>query len=131
MYYLVILTSILSYDIWFYFTHRLLHHPILYSYHKKHHTKFFPTWRDTFHADKLENSIMGLGSFFPALYYNNYYLEMVIASLICLIRGILHHDKRFIFIVGDHHIIHHRVFHYNYGAIWIDAIMGTKRGIEL
>ncbi len=126
MYYLMIPISVLSYDVWFYLIHRMFHHPILYSYHKKHHINVYPTWLDTFYADKLENSIMGLGAFFPALYFHNYYLEMMIASFICFMRGVLHHDKRFVFLVGDHHLVHHKTFNYNYGSAWIDALMGTR-----
>ena len=75
----------MSYDIWFYSIHRMFHLKNLYLYHKKHHIKTYPTWKDTFYADKLENTIMGLGSLLPAL-----------------------------FLVGDHHIIHHKRFNCNY-----------------
>jgi len=125
MNYFFILLSIMSYDIWFYSIHRMFHHKNLYLYHKKHHIKTYPTWKDTFYADKLENTIMGLGSLLPALFLNNYYLEAMLASTICLVRGVLHHDQRFIFLVGEHHIIHHNRFNCNYGEKWIDLLFGT------
>ena len=125
MFYFFVLMSIISYDIWFYFIHRLFHHKKMYLYHKKHHIKTHPTWKDTFLADKLENTIMGIGSLLPALYFNDYYLETAIASTICFGRGILHHDERFIFMVGDHHLIHHKTFNHNYGEKWIDVLFGT------
>lgn len=125
MNYFFILASIFSYDIWFYLIHRMFHHKKLYIYHKKHHIKTHPTWKDTFYADKLENTIMGLGSLLPALFLNKFYFEMMIASVICFFRGILHHDPLFIFLVGDHHLIHHKKFNCNYGEKWIDTIFGT------
>lgn len=125
MNYFFILLSVMSYDIWFYSLHRMFHHKNLYLYHKKHHIKTYPTWKDTFYADKLENTIMGLGSLLPALLLNNNYLETVIASTICLVRGVLHHDQRFIFLVGNHHLIHHKRLNCNYGEKWIDLLFGT------
>jgi sterol desaturase/sphingolipid hydroxylase (fatty acid hydroxylase superfamily) len=121
-----IFISILSYDIWFYILHRTFHQKSLYLYHKKHHSKTSPTWKDTFIADKLENAVMGLGSLLPALFFNDFYLEMLISSFFCFIRGILHHDERFIQIVGEHHLIHHKKYNYNYGEKWIDLLMDTS-----
>ena len=36
------------------------------------------------------------------------------------------HDKRCVFLVGDHHLIHHKYLKYNYGEYWLDYIFGTQ-----
>ena len=38
----------------------------------------------------------------------------------------MRHDRRFIFIVGNHHLLHHKYQKYNYGEYWIDMLCGTK-----
>ena len=50
--------NILSYDIWFYFCHRLLHTSYIYKYHQKHHTIKEPNWFDTYYASMVENCIL-------------------------------------------------------------------------
>ena len=121
----IVVLAILSYDVWFYFVHRLLHHPLLYPYHKEHHRNVFPTWKDTFTADRLENAVSGLGVVIPLLYSSDYVRETMAAFTLCMTRGVMHHDIRFASITGTHHLIHHQKFKYNYGEPWIDYLMGT------
>jgi len=121
----LVIIAVMSYDIWFYFFHRLLHQPFLYAYHKKHHGNVHPTWADTFTADRLENSVSGIGVFAPYLYTQDCMQEVFIAFVLCMARGVMHHDIRFAGITGTHHLIHHQKFKHNYGEPWIDYLMGT------
>lgn len=41
------------------------------------------------------------------------------------VRGSLRHDVRFIWLVGNHHILHHKYLKYNYGDYWLDSLLST------
>ena len=34
--------------------------------------------------------------------------------------------ERFIFLIGNHHLLHHKYPNYNYGEYWIDSLCRTK-----
>jgi len=120
-----ILSSILTYDIWFYISHILLHHPTLYTYHKEHHSKLVPTCTDTYVGHILEGPFQGIGMFVPCIVFNYSYYDIVIILFFLNIRGMLRHDERFIFLIGNHHLLHHKYPKYNYGEYWIDSLCGT------
>ena len=122
--YLFIL-SIVSYDIWFYFCHRLLHTNYLYKYHKKHHIIKTPKWYDTYYASTIENSILGLGIFIPMIYYQLFNYECICSVLFTNIRGLIRHETRLKHIFGQHHLLHHTYMKYNFGEKWIDYVMNT------
>lgn len=119
-----IIASIISYDIWFYISHIMLHHPTLYKYHKEHHSKKIPTYIDTYVGHILEGPFQGIGMFFPILIwtYNKY--DILLIFVLLNIRGMMRHDERFIFICGN---IFLRMYpHYNFGEYWIDVLCGTQ-----
>lgn len=120
-----ILASILSYDIWFYVSHVLLHSPSLYKYHKQHHVHVHPTWPDTFDADPVENIFQGIGMFFPYAFITYSTTDTLLVAAFIGVRGMLRHDPRGAWIVGDYHLIHHATHSYNYGEPWLDRLCGT------
>jgi sterol desaturase/sphingolipid hydroxylase (fatty acid hydroxylase superfamily) len=123
---LKLILSIISYDIWFYISHIILHNSQFYKYHSKHHTKNIPSFLDTYLGHYLEGPFQGIGMFIPFLLYQ-YSLYDTLAILLFLnIRGIMRHDERFIFLIGNHHLLHHRYSNYNFGEYWIDYLCGTK-----
>jgi len=117
--------SILTYDIWFYISHVMLHSKYLYKYHSIHHSKVIPTWRDTYLAHPLEGPFQGVGMFVPYLIYDYTALDTIIILAILNCRGLMRHDARFNRIVGNHHLLHHQYQKYNYGEAWIDRLLGT------
>ena len=119
--------SILAYDIWFYISHLLLHTKALYPYHKLHHVNSEPTYLDTHIGHPLEGPFQGIGMFVPYIIFEYSFIDTFIIICILNIRGYAHHDKRGIFLVGDHHLIHHKYPNYNYGQYWIDALCGTRK----
>jgi len=121
-----IIISIISYDIWFYTSHVLLHNKSLYKYHKEHHSKLVPTFLDTYVGHSLEGPFQGIGMFFPAVAVNYTVYDIFIILLLLNIRGMMRHDERFIFLIGNHHLLHHKYPSYNFGEYWIDSICGTK-----
>ena len=38
----------------------------------------------------------------------------------------MRHDNRYVWIVGNHHILHHKYADCNYGEYWLDYIFATN-----
>jgi sterol desaturase/sphingolipid hydroxylase (fatty acid hydroxylase superfamily) len=117
--------SVISYDIWFYISHVLLH-TYLYKFHKIHHLQEELRWPDTYVAHWMEGPFQGVGMFFPYLLCKYTWLDTFAILAFLNIRGMMRHDGRFIWIVGNHHLLHHKHQGYNYGNYWIDALFGTQ-----
>jgi sterol desaturase/sphingolipid hydroxylase (fatty acid hydroxylase superfamily) len=118
--------SILSYDIWFYFSHVMLHHKRLYKYHKEHHSKLIPTFLDTYLGNILEGPFQGIGMLVPFILWNYTIYDILAILLLLNVRGMMRHDERFVFLVGNHHLLHHKYPNYNFGEYWIDSLFGTN-----
>lgn len=125
-----ILLSVFCYDIWFYISHILLHSPALYRFHHEHHVNKDPAFLDTYVGHILEGPFQGLGALLPCLSFSYSPFDILIILSILNIRGMMRHDKRCIFIIGNHHLLHHRFPEYNYGEQWIDYACGTMRPLE-
>jgi len=125
---LLFIASVLSYDIWFYISHRMLHSSLLYPYHAVHHENVDLTWVDTYHAHWMETPFQGIGTFFPlALGVPLNITEMGLTILYLNVRGVCQHEPRLSWLVGDHHVIHHQNQRWNFGQSWIDAWIGTSK----
>jgi hypothetical protein len=121
---LAISMHVVSYDIWFYLTHILLHQQRVI--HVKHHKKLYHTiyFTDTNRAHWIENVVQPLGILLPCIGHWNV-IAFMSASLIVGVRGAMHHDPRCSWIVGDHHLLHHKDPRYNFGEYWLDWMCGT------
>jgi sterol desaturase/sphingolipid hydroxylase (fatty acid hydroxylase superfamily) len=72
----------------------------------------------------------------PLFYEINIYAS-IIAWIIIMFRGLARHDNRCSWLIGNHHILHHKYPKYNFGEYWLDLTFGTlcpevnqyKRGI--
>jgi lathosterol oxidase len=116
---------ILYYDFCYYFLHRLLHTKLFYTIHKIHHKKYKPDFYDFYTVHILEMPLTSMGIIF-AIYLHKLYMYQLLCSILFInIRGLMSHDNRCIFIIGDHHLIHHKYFKCNYGEYWLDYIFGT------
>ena len=127
-----IILVILFYDVHFYYFHRLLHTRWLYPWHKKHHEYTHSVAKATFHATHFENTLTGIGCFYPYVLFSDvHFCAVVVGSIVCTVKGIIRHDPGFIRIpilrlfFSDHHILHHKHQKYNYGTWWLDKIHGT------
>ena len=120
-----ILASIFFYDIWFYCSHILLHTRQLYPYHKIHHTKPNPQFLDTYLGHSLEGPFQSLGALVPFFFMTYTYLDIVVILAFLNIRGMMRHDGRMVFFIGNHHLLHHTHPNYNFGEYWIDSVCGT------
>ena len=101
----------------------------MYEHHKLHHSKIVPKAPDTYLASPIETIFQGVGVFFPSLYLqitNPVDLDFLIITLFLInIRGMMAHDHRFVWLIGNHHLLHHKYNNCNYGQFYIDYMLGT------
>ena len=118
---------IISYDIWYYISHRILHHRNFYFIHKKHHSKLSNKliYLDAYSGEIIEAPLQSIGILIPCIIINKNNIVLFNAFVYVFVRGLMEHDKRFIWLVGNHHLLHHTYPNYNYGEKWIDNLLGT------
>jgi len=85
-----------------------------------------PQFLDTYHGHPFETLFQGIGVFFPLLFYSFSITDFIIALTFLNIRGMLRHDERGTFLIGNHHLLHHKYPNYNFGEYWIDTLCGTR-----
>ena len=135
-----------AHDTYFYWTHRVMHHPRFYrATHAGHHRSKQPTPWASFSFDPLEALISAW--FLPALAL---FIPIHVGAVLFLLtimtmNAVFNHagweiyPKRWIegwfgkvMITASHHNLHHTKFKGNYGLyfrFW-DKVMGTDRGLE-
>lgn len=120
---------IICYDIWFYFSHIILHNAHFYkTIHKEHHMVDYKIIRfeDTYTGHFIEGPFQGMGILLPLLFIKLHWPIFLSSLVLINIRGMLRHDTQSIWIVGNHHILHHKYTQYNYGEYWIDKLCKTN-----
>jgi sterol desaturase/sphingolipid hydroxylase (fatty acid hydroxylase superfamily) len=123
-----LVASVITYDIWFYISHLILH-KYLYKIHSVHHSAEEPSWPDTYLGQWFETPCQGVGFLVPYCVYKYTWLDTLLILAFLNMRGMMRHDKRFIWILGDHHLLHHKYGSCNYGEPWIDSLVGTRRPV--
>jgi sterol desaturase/sphingolipid hydroxylase (fatty acid hydroxylase superfamily) len=125
MFLLSMLFHFVSYDLWFYVSHIVLHEHFSKLHNIHHKTPYDKLkWYNTTDGHILENIIQPIGLFIPFLFYVDIQ-SCCIVGVIISIRGYMRHDDRFSFIVGNHHLIHHKNPNYNFSEYYIDYLFGT------
>ncbi len=120
------LVSVFCYDVWFYVSHVFLHHPKVYSaIHWIHHKKKVPYFYDTYEGHWSEGPLQSLGTFLPCLFLSYTWLELAAVIAVLNLRGMMRHDPRCVWLIGNHHLLHHAHPQYNYGEYWLDWLFGT------
>jgi len=115
----------LIHEIWFYYSHIALHKYFLFI-HTVHHNQNYKLmdYSSTYIAHYLESPIQCIGFIMASWYLQN--LSVILSTFVFLqIKGLLRHDNRFVFIIGNHHILHHKYNKFNYGEYWLDYLGGT------
>jgi hypothetical protein len=46
--------------------------------------------------------------------------DLIVILLILNIRGMMRHDEKFVFLIGNHHLLDHKYPKYKFGEFWID-----------
>jgi len=125
----LIFLHILCYDVWYYISHIILHKPKLYIFvHKIHHSTPLNklNYTSAHVAHYAENIIQPLGMFVPCFIVEYSRTALLISFIIISIRGALRHDYRFSWLIGNHHLLHHKYVNYNFGEYWIDCLCKTN-----
>lgn len=122
---LVFLLHILGYDLWFYISHILLHTPLLWKYHQIHHEIIYPKFTDTYKGHWLEGPFQSIGFLAPYCFYGFDLWAFIYAFAFVNIRGLLRHDGRTAWLIGNHHLLHHQIANCNFGEYWIDWAFNT------
>ena len=96
--------------------------------HRDHHRVYYKVmnYKHTYVGHIIEGPFQGMGILVPLLFIENKKYIFLLSLLIINIRGMLRHDKRYIWLIGNHHILHHKYPQYNYGEYWLDNLLGTK-----
>jgi sterol desaturase/sphingolipid hydroxylase (fatty acid hydroxylase superfamily) len=117
---------ILSYDVWFYLSHIVLH-TRFHKIHRFHHGSDYNhmKYTDTYTGHYLETPFQGLGYLFPLLFIPFHLSQFIVSLILINLRGMARHDHRFIWLIGNHHILHHKHPKYNFGEYWLDRLFGT------
>jgi lathosterol oxidase len=123
---LIFILHILGYDIWFYISHILLHTRFLWKFHKIHHKIIYPKFTDTYKGHLIEGPFQSIGFFLPLLFKDFKLIPFLLALFFVNLRGIMRHDGRTVWLIGNHHLLHHQHFNYNYGEYWLDKLFGTS-----
>ena len=116
---------IFGYDLWFYASHIILH-KCMYSIHTLHHQIVNPVYTDAYVGHWFEGPFQGLGVFLPYLFMKFDLMAFVAAIVLIILRGMMRHDARSNWLIGNHHLLHHKHQQYNYGEYWIDWLCGTR-----
>jgi sterol desaturase/sphingolipid hydroxylase (fatty acid hydroxylase superfamily) len=113
-------------NLFFYWSHRLLHVPIFFRYiHSKHHEFIEPIGVAALYAHPIEHFLSNTFSFiFPFLYIGcNYYIMLALLSS-ASIMTVFYHTRSFG--IFNDHLVHHQLFKYNFGfGGYLDKIFGT------
>jgi len=80
---------------------------------------------DTYVGHFLETPFQGIGIIFPLLFIKLNLYIFLCSLLIINTRGMLRHDVNFVWLIGNHHILHHKYPQYNFGEYWLDKMCGT------
>ena len=102
-------------EAWFYFTHRLMHHPYLYRWHKDHHYFKEPPPFATFYCSLAEQLIVNTGTLLMPLQCFTFSRPIVFLWAFVLLHNSVtaHMGTQY---QGSEHWIHHHKFNVNYGA---------------
>lgn len=128
-------------DTYFYFMHRLFHHPLLFrKLHFGHHRSKVPTPWTSFAFDPIEAFIQAL--FFVCIIFvlPLHYIPLITALIVMTVWAVFNHIGFELFpasfysnslgkwfIGSKHHLIHHRKYNLHYGlyfTFW-DKLLGT------
>jgi sterol desaturase/sphingolipid hydroxylase (fatty acid hydroxylase superfamily) len=133
---------IVAHDAYFYWTHRLMHHPRLFrTFHRTHHRSVTPTPFAAYAFDVPEALMMALFTPLWLLLVPMHALGLFLFMAFMIVRNVMGHagvelmpralaDSRWFGWINatTHHDLHHSSFHHNYGLYftWWDRLMGTE-----
>jgi hypothetical protein len=116
---------VFCYDVWFYFSNVLIHN-FMVEYHKEQPIHYY-TYKYEYYFHLLVFQSLGLLIPFMKLRTSAIWAPINFVSAVgyVTIRGKLRQNNRFVWLVGNHHLLHHKYPHYNFGEIWLDELFDT------
>eukprot|EP00658_Telonema_sp_P-2_P067469 TRINITY_DN56393_c0_g1_i1.p1 TRINITY_DN56393_c0_g1~~TRINITY_DN56393_c0_g1_i1.p1 ORF type:complete len:277 (+),score=19.15 TRINITY_DN56393_c0_g1_i1:91-921(+) len=127
----------------FYYSHLLLHHPRLYSWHKKHHSTFASVGISGHYSTPIDFFTMSAGPVLLAvLLFDTHAASVWLFAIVGSLNTIHSHGAYRLegFPLPDAHETHHAQFHWNFGTGPLDLVHQTdhcqkkpafwKRGLE-
>jgi methylsterol monooxygenase len=134
----VCILSFIIEDFYFYWVHRLLHHPALYKHiHKVHHDYAAPFGFAAEYAHPIETMVLGVGTVIGPLVLTRHYFTVLVWLIVRLFQTVEAHcgydfpwsPRHFIPFWGgaEFHDYHHETFSGNYASSFIvwDWVFGT------
>jgi lathosterol oxidase len=137
-----VIAIIVVHDAYFYWTHRLMHHPRLYPYfHRTHHRSVTPTPFAAYAFDIPEALLMAAFTPLWLLFVPMHAFGLFLFMAFMIVRNVMGHagvelmprslaDSRWFGWINatTHHDLHHSSFRHNYGLYftWWDRMMGTE-----
>lgn len=133
---------LVAHDAWFYWTHRLIHHPLLFRWvHWTHHRSRTPTPWTAYSFAPAEAVVNG--AFLPVfmLFFPAHPIIIVFFMTHMIVRNVIGHSGYELFpratvdkwwlkwlTAVTHHDLHHADMRHNYGLYfsWWDKLMGTE-----
>jgi lathosterol oxidase len=129
-------------DTWFYFTHRLFHHPSFFRwFHQGHHRSRQPTPWTSFAFDPLEAVVQSLFLIVIVFVIPLHFVTVIAVLTTMTVWAVLnhlsvdrlpgsfpHHWLGKWFIGPAHHSLHHKKYNFHYGlyfTFW-DKLLGTQ-----
>lgn len=110
----------------FYIWHRVSHNPLLYKYlHAQHHINYHVDAIDFIDVNYLDSLGFHTCMHLPLAVIPLHSLEYITWYFTMMTSGFLLHTD----LLGNHHIIHHKYFHYNYCFLFpiFDHIFSTHK----
>jgi len=137
-----LIAIVVAHDAYFYWTHRLMHHPRLYPYfHRTHHRSVTPTPFAAYAFDMPEALLMAAFTPLWLTVVPMHAFGLFLFMAFMIVRNVMGHagvelmpralaDSRWFGWINatTHHDLHHSSFHHNYGLYftWWDRMMGTE-----
>lgn len=125
---LLTVLTVLCYDVWFYISHIILHTKYMWCYHQQHHRPktSILTYKEAYNSSIVEMLFQSLGVLVPLFFMELLFGQFLLALVYLNIRGMLRHEPRAAWLIGNHHLIHHQNPSVNYGEYWLDKLFGTS-----
>ena len=113
---------IYCYDIWFYLS-RVLMHNFTFHFHDYNPSINYYTYKYEYYYQIMV--IECLGFLVPLIYIDQQPIHILLSIFLITLRGRLRQSEQFVWLIGNHHILHHKYPQYNFGAYWLDRGFGT------
>jgi len=90
------------------------------------HAKRIPQFLDTYEGHWSESVVQSGGTFVPMFFLTYSLYDIAFILLFLNARGMMRHDDRFTWLLGNHHLLHHLYPNYNFGEYWLGGTIERR-----